>query len=352
MRDRPTPLPRRAARPMTHLLRLGLLAGLVLAAGLSTVASAQILPAYGEDRAGTAGFQFLEVPVDPRGAALGGTAVATAADASALFWNPALAARGGRTQAMAATLSYFADVSMNYAAVTQQVGAFTIGGHVQTLDSGEMTVTTEFSGPQGTGQTFSYLGVVGGLSVSQALTDLFSYGVTAKVARESAADVAMTVPLLDLGVHYNVGSTGASIGVAIRNFGLNGQAEGEIERPTVDGGVAVEDEFEDLVPPTTFMLGIGYDVIRSAEHDLTIAGQLTNPNDNAEQFNVGAEYVWNDLLSLRGGYRFGVEEATTPTLGFGVDVPGLGDRSLRADYAFEQFERLGPTHRIGVSLQF
>lgn len=332
-----------------RLLRLGALLGVVAA----MPASAQILPSYGEDRAGTAGFQFLEVPVDPRGAALGGTAVATANDASALFWNPALAARGSATQATAAHLAYFADIGMNYAAVTQRAGAFTIGAHVQTLDSGEMRVTDEFSGPAGTGQTFSYLGVVGGLTVSQALTDLFAYGVTVKVAREASADVAMTVPLLDLGVHYNVGSTGAKIGVAIRNFGLNGQAEGEIERPTVDGGTVIENEFEDLVPPTTFLLGMSYDVLRGeGDHALTVAGQLTNPNDNAEQLNVGAEYVWADLLALRAGYRFGVEEASTPSLGFGVVVPGLGERRLRADYGFDRFDRLGTTHRIGVSVQF
>lgn len=329
--------------------RLGLL--LALVAGAS--ASAQIFPAYGEDRAGTSGFQFLEVPVDPRGAALGGTAVATADDASALFWNPALAARGADTQLAAAHLDYYADVAMNYAAVTRRVGTFTVGAHVQTLDSGEMLVTDEFSGPNGTGQTFHYLGIVGGLSLSQSLTDLFSYGVTAKVAREAAADVAATAPMLDLGVHYYVGTTGAAIGVAIRNFGLNGEASGEIERQTVGGGVAVEDEFEDVVPPTTFLLGISYDVLQaSAEHDLTLAGQLTNPNDNAEQFNVGAEYVWSDLLSLRGGYRFGVEEATTPSFGFGVNVPGLGDRRLRADYGYARLDRLGATHRIGVSVQF
>ena len=339
---------------MTQALpRLVLLALLVGAStlGASRPVEAQILPSYGEDRAGTAGFQFLEVPVDPRGAALGGTAVATTRDASALFWNPALSARGGRTQLMGASLAYFADVSLNYAAATQRVGSFTVGAHVQTLDSGEMPVTTEFSGPGGTGQTFRYLGVVGGVSVSQALTDLFAYGVTAKVAREAAADVAMTVPLLDLGVHYRVGETGAQIGVAIRNFGLNGQAEGEIERETVDGETVIEDEFEDLVPPTTFMLGVGYDVLRAGPHALTLAGQLTNPNDNAEQFNVGAEYVWSELLSLRAGYRFGVEEATAPSLGFGVQVPGLGDRQLRADYGYEQLDRLGATHRIGVSVQ-
>ena len=331
-------------------LRSGLLA-LLLAATAS--ASAQILPAYGEDRAGTSGFQFLEIAVDPRGAALGGTAVTTATDASALFWNPALAARGSATQLAAAHLAYYADVSMNFAAVTRQVGAFTIGAHVQTLDSGEMLVTDEFSGPSGTGQTFRYLGVVGGLSVSQSLTDLFSYGVTAKVAREAAADVAATAPMLDLGVHYRVGTTGAALGVAIRNFGLNGQADGEIERQTVGGETVFEDDFEDVVPPTMFLLGVSYDVLQaSTEHDLTVMGQLTNPNDNAEQFNVGAEYTWNDLLMLRGGYRFGVEEASTPSFGFGINVPGLGDRRLRADYGYARLDRLGATHRVGISAQF
>ena len=328
------------------LLRLSLLLA------LATGASAQILPSYGEDRAGTAGFQFLDVPVDPRGAALAGTAVTTAPDASALFWNPALAARGAETQLTAAHLAYFADVSMSYAAATRRVGTFTIGAHVQTLDSGDMPVTTEFSGPAGTGQTFSYLGVVGGLSVSQALTDLFAYGVTAKVAREASADVAMTVPLLDLGVHYRVGTTGASIGVAIRNFGLSGQASGDLERPTVDGGLVVENEFEDLVPPTTFFLGASYDAIRSGDHALTLAGTLTNPNDNAEQVNVGAEYTFANVLDVRAGYRLGVEEATAPTLGFGVRIPGLGDRALRADYGYARLDRLGDTHRIGISAQF
>ncbi|MEM6286240.1 MAG: PorV/PorQ family protein [Bacteroidota bacterium] len=333
------------------LSRLG--AALALAASLAASASAQVFPAYGEDRAGTSGFQFLEVPVDPRGAALGGTAVATAADASALFWNPALAARGGRTQAAIAHLAYFADVSMNYAAASHRVGPFTVGAHLQTLDSGEMRVTDEFSGPAGTGQTFRYLGVVGGVSVSQALTDLFAYGVTAKVARESSADVAATAPMLDLGVHYRVGRTGAAIGVAIRNFGLNGAADGEIERQTVGGETVIENEFEDVVPPTTFLLGMSYEAFRQSDaHALTVSGQLTNPNDNAEQFNVGAEYAWADLLMLRTGYRFGVEEASLPSFGFGVNVPGLGDRQIRADYGFAQLDRLGATHRIGVNVSF
>ena len=316
-------------------------------------ASAQFLPSYGGDRAGTSGFQFLEVAVDPRGAALGGTAVATASDASSLFWNPALAARGGATQITVAQLAYYADVSMTYAAITRRVGGFTIGAHVQALDSGEMQVTDEFSGPAGTGQTFSYGGLVGGLSASQALTDLFAYGVTAKFVRESSAEVTMDAALVDLGVHYRVGTTGANIGIAIRNFGLNGLASGDLPRRTVEGETETEDEFEDIVPPTTFLLGMSYDLLRGAgDHELTLAGQLTNPNDNSEQFNVGAEYVFADLLSVRGGYAFGIDEANLPTFGFGVNVPGLGDREIRADYGFAQLDRLGSAHRIGVSASF
>jgi hypothetical protein len=67
---------------------------------------------------------------------------------------------------------------------------------------------------------------------------------------------------------------------------------------------------------------------------------------------VGAEYTWNDLLVVRTGYSFGTEEATLPTLGFGVNVPGLGSRGLRADYGYARLDRLGAMHRVGLNVQF
>lgn len=335
--------------PLTALVALALLLG-------ASPARAQLIPSYGETRAGTAGFQFLDVPVDPRGAATGGTAVATADDASSLFWNPALAPRTaaetGGTEIGAAHLNYHAGVQLVYGAAIRRVGPITLGAHVQSLSSGEMAVTDEFSGPAGTGETFSYNAVVGGLTVSQALTDLFSYGVTAKLAHEASAGVSASVPLLDLGVHYRIGNTGAALGVAIRNFGLNASLDGDLTRTDANGNPVIETDFDDIVPPTALLLGARYDVLRQAGgHALTVAGQLTNPNDNAERVTVGAEYGWNDLLFVRTGYQFGVEEATLPTFGFGVNVPGLGARQLRADYGFAQMDRLGATHRIGLNVR-
>jgi len=322
-----------------------------------SAASAQVLPAFGEDRSGTSGFQFLKVPVDARGAALSGTVAATADDASALYWNPALAARGG-TQVGLATARYVADVALHYAAgfteINTPIGPTTIGLSLQALDSGEMDVTTEFSGPDGTGETFRLVDVALGLTVAQSLTDLFSYGVTGKYVRESVADVVSQAGLLDLGVAYRVGDTGVRLGVSIRNFGFQVTPGGEISRVGLDGEVVVED-FDGIDPPTTFLLGVSYAPLRAfgaaeGPHDLTVSGQLTNPNDNAERFNLGAEYIWNETLALRAGYEFGLEEASAPSFGAGIIVPGLGP-DLRVDYGFNRFDRLGNIHRIGLNLK-
>lgn len=338
-------------RVLTFLLTL-------LAAGsLTSPAAAQLLPAFGDDRAGTAGFQFLEVPVDPRGAALGGAAVTSATDASALFWNPALAARAGEREVAASHLRYYAGSAMSYAAGLTEAGAFTLGAHVQAFTSGDMDVTTEFSGPAGTGETFSFTALAVGLSAGQSLTEQFSYGLTAKYAREAAAGVTTQTALLDLGVAYTVGTTGVDLGVAIRNFGLNGTPQGEIPREVIGDGEVIEDEFEGYVPPTTLQMGASYRPFREMDgHDLVLTGQVTNPNDNAEQFNVGAEYIWNDLLVTRVGYRLGAEERSLPSFGFGLnvdDVAGVAPGTrLRLDYGFARMDRLGSTHRVGVNVRF
>lgn len=337
---------------MTARLTLSLL--LALAAGLATPARAQLIPSFGEDRAGTAGFKFLNVAPDPRGAALGETVAASGADATAFFWNPALAAKtvvgDGDLALGAAHTAYHAEIALNYAAALYNWRGFALGLSVFTLDAGEMEVTTETQ-PFGTGETFGFVDLAAGLTVSQSLTDLFSYGVTLKYVRESTYDVTTQTGLVDLGVSYAVGTTGARLGVAIRNFGLNGHPSGEVAVTNPDGSTSALDDFEQITPPTTFLLGIAYDLFRTSDqHALTLLGQLTNPNDNAERFDVGAEYTWNDLLVVRGGYQMGVEEATLPSLGFGVIVPGIGPR-LRLDYGFSHRDVLGSVHRVGLDVQ-
>jgi hypothetical protein len=326
---------------------------------LAFIAVVPAFAQYGGERAGTAGFQSLQVPVDARGAALGQAAVTMADDASSLFWNPALAAQAtyGSPYAVGfATTRYHAETALHYAAgiarFRTRAGIFHLGLSLQAFDGGQMDETTELN-PVGTGRTFGYGELAVGATISQTLTDLFSYGVTAKYVQMSTAGVSAQTAVVDLGVFYRVGQTGAKLAVAIRNFGVGtARPSGEVDVPNVNGTFETISTFEGITPPTQFLLGVGYEAIRTEQHDLTVTAQLSNPADNQERFGLGAEYIWNQLLALRAGYQFGVDEGTLPSFGFGFHVPDFGGPQLRLDYGFSALDRLGAVHRIGIDLRF
>jgi len=322
---------------------------LLLCFATNDAAMAQILPAFGRDRAGTSGFQFLKVPVDARSAALGQTVVANASDATALFWNPAMASQGGSFQIGLGHAAYYSDIMLDYVAAIKTFGDYSIGISVQTLNSGDMEVTTEFQ-PFGTGETFRFYDISAGITLAQRLTDLFSYGVTARYVEESSAGVSAKTAMFDLGFFYRVGTTGLQMAVAIRNFGLDADPSGNLSRTTISGET-IETSFEALMPPTSFLLGASYTLLQNNPmNTLVISGQLNNPNDNAESFNIGVEYGWNEILLLRAGYRFGVEEVQIPGIGFGLIIPGIGP-TVRFDYGLSSMTRLGTVHRAGLNIE-
>jgi len=90
-------------------------------------------------------------------------------------------------------------------------------------------------------------------------------------------------------------------------------------------------------------------VIDKDESSLVVTAQITNPSDNAEQFNVGVEYGFMNQFYIRTGYEFGVKERKIPSLGAGVELP-LINRIIRADYSYSLYERLGEIHRIAISV--
>lgn len=331
---------------------MGLIAVSILSGGQN--AHAQLLPSLGGERAGTSGFHFLKIPVDARAAALGESVVASAFDISALYWNPALASHLPGIQAGFHHTAYFVDVNLDFAGVNYHLPGtnVSIGASLQTLNSGQMKVTTEFE-PFGTGESFRFLDLAAGLTLSQQLTDLFSYGVTTKYIRESVVGLSTSTIAFDLGIYYAVGSTGARMGVSVRNIGLDKAPEGQLERTVINSDpIRIESDFESLTAPTTFHLGFAYDLLKSSPNSsITLSTQLNNPNDNAENWNFGAEYGWKNMLFIRTGYRFGIEEVTVPSFGTGLRVP-LSGAAFKFDYGFNRLERLGSVHRMGMSVEF
>lgn len=302
---------------------------------------------YGDDRAGTEGFQFAKISIDARSAAMGNSNMADAIDGSSLYWNPANASVLKGSNVMINHTQYVADINLEYLSYIHKIGRFAIGGSVQYLNSGEISETTEFE-PLGTGRTFNTHHVSAGLTGSHQITDLFSYGITLRYLSEKYIDVYYQTGAIDFGFLYYVGDTGLRFGVSLNNFGLEASPSGSVEYETLDGRQEIDPE-SNLSLPTRFNIAAAYDVIETDNHQLLVTAQITNPSDNSEQVNVGAEYGFMGQFFVRSGYEFGVEERTWPSFGAGVKVPFM-DKILKADYGYTIYERLGGIHRIGLSV--
>lgn len=302
---------------------------------------------YGDDRAGTEGFQFAKISIDARSAAMGNSNMADAIDGSSLYWNPANASVLKSSNVMISHTQYVADINLEYFSYIHKIGRFAIGGGVQYLNSGEIDETTEFE-PLGTGRTFSTHHISAGLTGSHQITDLFSYGITLRYLSEKYIDVYYQTGAIDFGFLYFVGDTGLRFGVSLNNFGLEAAPSGQVEYETLDGTQEMDPE-SNLSLPTRFNIAAAYNVIETDEHELLVTAQITNPSDNSEQVNIGAEYGFMGQFFVRSGYEFGMEERVWPSFGAGVKVPFV-DRILKADYGYTVFERLGGIHRIGLSV--
>ncbi|MFV1882999.1 MAG: PorV/PorQ family protein [Balneola sp.] len=309
-------------------------------------ASIALAQSFGEDRAGTESFQFTKIAVDPRSAAMGNSNMADAMDGSSLYWNPALSAKLQSSSVMISHTAYFAGIRQDYFSYVHKLGTFAIGGSLQYLNSGDIIETTEYE-QLGTGRTFSTHHLSVGLSGAHQVTELFSYGITLKFLMEKILEVDYNTGAIDFGFHYLVGDTGLRFAVGINNFGLDANPSGTLTGDESQGITEVEpEEFSSL--PTRFHIGAAYDLIENEQSKLVITGQITNPSDNAEQFNVGAEYAFMDQFFVRTGYEFGVKERKIPSLGGGVQL-NVMNKIFKADYAYTAFERLGSIHRIAIS---
>ncbi|CUT05986.1 UPF0164 family protein, partial [Candidatus Kryptobacter tengchongensis] len=73
---------------------------------------------------GTTSAPFLEIPVGGRATAMGGSFVAIANDASAIYWNPSGISRFNRIEAIFQFTNWLADTKFGFIGVVIPVGVF------------------------------------------------------------------------------------------------------------------------------------------------------------------------------------------------------------------------------------
>jgi len=324
-----------------------------------------ILPLYGIiTKVGTTAAPFLTMPVGPRALGMGGAFVSVADDATAMFWNVAGIARLTHNEAVLVHTRWFAGIAFEYAGVVLPIKRFgTIGANFTYLDIGEMEQTTELD-PEGTGVWFHCGSFAFGLSYARPLTDRFVIGFNVKYIEERIMNCRATGFAIDIGTLFRTQFKGTRFGMSISNYGTKMQMTGSdlLVQHDIAPDMAGNNPFINAYLatgrfdlPLLLRVGVSVDLVNTATHRLTVACDALHPNDNTESLNLGLEYVFNNVLSLRAGYKslFMMDSEEGFTFGVGLTTSMRGVlHSMRIDYAYESFGRLSNVQNISVTTRF
>jgi long-subunit fatty acid transport protein len=312
---------------------------------------------------GTTAATFLGIGVGARPIAMGGAFVATANDASSMYWNPAGLGRLDAVEILFVHTNWIADMSFEYAGFVIPLGAAgTLGANFTMLDIGEMKVRT-IDYPEGTGVYFEAQDIAIGLSYGFNITERFSIGLTAKYISQKIWNENAQSFAIDIGTIYDTMLEGLRIGAALTNFGADMQMTGNDllvyydQDPTQTGNndrVFTELQTNSWPLPLNFQLGLAMDFVQNQRHSLTVALDAVHPIDNTESMNFGVEYGFMGNFFLRAGYRnlFLRDSEEGLTAGAGVRLALLGNFRISVDYAYADFGRLENSQRFTVLLNF
>jgi hypothetical protein len=334
---------------------------LIVLAMAFTIACVNILNAQSVNKVGTTAAQFLKIGIGARAIGMGGAFSTMGGDINSIYWNPAGIAKINDREATFDHVDWIMDVNNEFAAFVMSIPDFgTVGGFVTVLTMGDMPVRT-VDEPLGTGENFSAGSFSGGLSYARNLTDNFALGLNVKYVHDYIWHESANSFAIDIGALYSIPILNEfRIGASISNFGSKMKLDGiDIQQiTTVGAGLGNQLnsnlEVEEYDLPLTMRIGVAADVIKLENHRLTVAVDAVHPNDNLEYVNAGAEYGWNDLVFIRGGYKtmFLKDSEEGLTLGFGLNYRLLDALKVQVDYAYEDFGRLKNVHYLSIGVKF
>ncbi len=323
----------------------------LISSALLVLMSAMLL-AGNEIKIGTAGAQELRIPVGSRGSALGGAMIANSYGAEALFWNPAGAANQAGTEAMFSHLEYFADMNLEYVGVTTSLEGFgTLGASVKVLSIGNILKTT-WDDQQGiSGETFNPTFSVIGLTYARQFTDRVSFGATSYFINERVEQVSARGVAFDFGFTYVPNWRGLKFGVVVKHIGPQMQFTGSgFDIKVIPGTndpsssnktVRTESEAFDL--PSSIQFGVAWNALQNNEmNNLEFSGTFQSNNFSQDEFKGGAEYAYNDLFFLRGGFVGSSQNDFSYGASFGAGLKlHWGESHVSFDYSWQQVDVTG-----------
>jgi hypothetical protein len=343
--------------PIKQAIVFGVLFGLIL---LSSAYAGDV------NRTGTAGAQELLIPVGARDLALGGSSVASTTGVDAIYWNPAGLSKINSVEAMFSHLNYIADIGVEYGVVGINAGDFgNVGFSMKSLSFGDIPVTTEDL-PDGTGQTYSPAYLTLGVTYARMLSDRISVGATVNIINESILNTSANAVGFDIGVRYDgIGTPGLNLAVVLKNVGTNityngaglyrtGTTSDDLRGQQTYSLVAATSEL-----PSQMEIALAYDYKLGEKNQISLFGDFENNNYSTDIWKFGAEFTFQNLLFLRGGYTLAPNDPKDATgassylydytAGAGIKYD-LGGVTIGVDYAYRHLVRMSSNNVISVKI--
>ncbi len=285
---------------------------------------------------GTTGAQFLKIGTGARPVAMGGSFVAVANDANAIYWNPAGLSEIKVRQIATTYQSWFEGINYTYLSYIQplrdtSIDYGTIGISIAYLNTGNIPKTDIDADDNiiEQGDCFGAFDTYLILSYGGRIRNLL-LGSNVKFIKQKIEEETASTYALDGGILY-IPSDNLRFGLAIQNIG---------------GTIKFVDESDPL--PVNIKAGITYrfDSNSLLSLDTNFPLECNQPN-----FHLGVEHPLSNLFVFRGGYKTDTISDLDALSGLSL---GLGFKWNRyhIDYAWVPYGNLGQTHYISFLLKF
>lgn len=316
-----------------------------------------------QSKVGTTAAPFLGIEISPRTSALGGSFVAIANDATALYTNPGGISRLKNHEFIASHTPWLVDTDLNWAGLVVVIDDYNaLGLNFTYLNYGEEEITT-LENPDGIQQYWDAADISIGLSYARNLTDRFSIGGTVKYIQQRIWHTSATSIALDVGILFRTYFNDMKIGMSISNFGTEMQMSGKdlyrkIDLAPGDGGnnpaITTVLKTDSWTLPLLFKVGASMDVYKIASSVVTATIDAYYPNDNSQYLNAGIEFNWNENLFLRGGYKslFRPDANQGFAYGVGIKYNLFGNSVVKLDFSSEEFGIFKSIQRFSLGISF
>ncbi len=348
---------------------------LVLGLAVSLITCGRALSAQKPIRVGTTAANFLEYGYGPAGSAMGDACVSVPRGLASLYWNPAGFGFAEQNEAYFVYQPWLAGIRTSL--VSAGVVLPTIGNLAVSLivvNYGDMEVTTMAS-QEGTGAFFSANDLAASVSYARPITDWFAFGASLKLVSSRIWHMTANAFAVDLGVLIRTGfftptgnkQDGLNLGMSVSNYGSQMRYGGIDLLHPIDILPEEAGNFKNVPGqfhtqgwelPLIFRLGVSLNAIKTDRQHLVVSVDALHPNNNSESVNVGLEQTFHLTntfrFSLRAGYKalFMEESEFGLTLGSGMEMLLLGNRTVRLDYAYRSMGLLGRTDSFGLAVTF